>query len=573
VVTLIRGRHSLSFGGNVLKMIADSTAWGNINGATLGFTGVYTAGSNTGTLASTSGVPYADFLLGYAKSWSAAVSPQYAGRLWNAAAFIQDDFKLSPKLTLNLGFRWMGTKGFSDRDGNARSFDPTILNPATGKPGAMWYGVTAANGRTALQKSQWNNWMPRVGFAYSPDKKTTVRGGFGLYTYPWNVDTYASNGLGNTFTSSGNLTDSTNNVYPVVILSSDGNTNYQGSQGSSINSRFQRAPTAPESYNGQSVGFQQYDSPVPLLYSWNFTIQRQLTASLVTEIGYVGSYQKNLPFSTDINQVPEDKLGSNSAQFRPYPFQSITGNNTEGMANYNSLQMSVTQRMRSGVTFNFNYTWAHMFANQESSAQGQQAGTIVYQRAYNSDANYGPSNFDVRHAFKGYALYELPFGHGRAHLNQNPVADKVIGGWRLSGTLVAQTGSPFTPVMNVNNSFSQSSNNAWYPNVVGNPVLANPTINRWFDVNAFASPTPGTFGNMGRNVLYGPGLFNLGMSLAKTFTIREGVMFDLTANATNALNHPSFAQPDRTIGPGRIGNITGVRVPSRQIELVFKLRF
>jgi hypothetical protein len=88
-----------------------------------------------------------------------------------------------------------------------------------------------------------------------------------------------------------------------------------------------------------------------------------------------------------------------------------------------------------------------------------------------------------------------------------------------------------------------------------------------------AAPTPGTFGNMGRNVLYGPGLFNLSTSLAKTFTIRESVMFDLMANASNALNHPSFGQPDRTIGPGRIGNITSVRVPSRNIELVFKLRF
>ncbi len=571
-MTLIRGRHSLRFGANVLKMIADSTAWGNINGAALGFTGVYTAGSNTGALASTTGVPYADFLVGYAQNWSAAVSPQYAGRLWNAAGFIQDDFKVNKRLTLNLGLRWMGTKGFSDRDGNVRSFDPTITNPATGKPGAMWYGTTAANGRTSLQQSRWNSWMPRVGFAFLPDQKTTVRGGFGLYTFPWNVDTYGG-GLGNAFTSSGNLTDATNNVQPVVILSSDGNTNYQGSVGTSINSRFQRAPTAPNSYNGQSVGFQQYNSPVPLLYSWNFTIQRQLASSLMTEIAYVGSRQKNLPFNTDLNQVPEDKLGPNSAQFRPYPFQSITGNLAQGTSNYNSLQTSVTQRMRSGLTLNFNYTWSHMLSNQESSGQGQQAGTILYQRAYNPDANYGNSNFDVRHAFKGYAVYELPFGRGRAHLSQNKLADTVVGGWRVSGSVVAQSGSPFTPVMAVNNSFSLSSNNSWFPNVVGNPNLANPRIGGWFNVAAFAAPTPGTFGNMGRNILTGPGLTAVNMALAKTFNLRESFWFDLTANATNALNHPSFGLPDRLIGPGRIGNITSTRVPSRQIELVLKLRF
>jgi outer membrane receptor protein involved in Fe transport len=133
VVTLLRGRHTLRFGGNMLRMIADSTAWGNINGATLGFTGVYTAGSNTGTLASTTGVPYADFLLGYARSWSAAVSPQYAGRLWNTALFIQDDFKVNPKLTLNLGLRWMGTKGFSDSrtetGTRVRSTPPLLIPP------------------------------------------------------------------------------------------------------------------------------------------------------------------------------------------------------------------------------------------------------------------------------------------------------------------------------------------------------------------------------------------------------------------------------------------------------------
>jgi len=573
VVTLIRGRHTIHLGGNLIYMIADSTAWGNINGATLNFTGVYTAGSNVGTLASTTGVGYADFLIGYAKSWSASVSPQYAGRLRSPAAFIQDDFKVTPKLTLNLGLRWMGTTGWWDRDGNARSFDPTVINPATGKPGAMWYGVTKANGRTALQESKYNNWLPRLGFAYLFNSKTTIRGGFGVYTYPWNVDTYASNGLGNAFTSSGNLTDSTNNVYPVVILSSDGNTNYQGSKGASINSLFKRAPLTPEAYNGQSVGFQQYDSPVPRLYSWNLTVQRELAWSLVGELSYVGNYQNNLPFPTDLNQPPEDKLGPNSAQFRPYPFQTISGPTTQGNANYNALQASVTQRMRHGLTFNFNYTWSHMLSNQDSSGRGTMMGVQVFQRAHEPDKNYGNSNFDVRHAFKGYAVYELPFGRGRAYLNQNAIADKVVGGWRLSGTLVWQTGSPFTPVMATNNSYSLSTNASWYPNVVGNPKLDNPTINSWFNVNAFAAPTPGTFGNMGRNIVFGPGMFNMGLSLAKSFTLREGLMFDLSANATNALNHPSFGQPDRQIGPGHIGKITSVRGGPRQIELVGKLRF
>lgn len=176
---------------------ADSTAWGNINAATLGFTGVYTAGSNVGSLA-TSGSPYADFLLGYAKSWSASVSPEYGGRLKNPGIFVQDDFKMSPKLTLNIGLRWEGNTGWSEVYNNERSFDPNIINPATGKPGAMWYAVKGTNGRTTLQSPQWNNWLPRVGFAYMLGQNTTVRGGFGMYTFPWNVDTYG-NGVSSTW--------------------------------------------------------------------------------------------------------------------------------------------------------------------------------------------------------------------------------------------------------------------------------------------------------------------------------------------------------------------------------------
>ena len=165
-VTLIHGRHLLHFGGGVVIFRADSTAWGNIKGGDVGFTGVYTAGSNTGALASNSGVAYADFLLGYVQNWAALNSPEYGGRLKNPGVFVQDDFKVTPKLTLNLGLRWEGNTGWSEVYGNERSFDPNVTNPATNAPGAMWYATTKANGRDRLQKGIWKNWLPRFGFAY-----------------------------------------------------------------------------------------------------------------------------------------------------------------------------------------------------------------------------------------------------------------------------------------------------------------------------------------------------------------------------------------------------------------------
>jgi len=575
-VTLIRGRHLLHFGAGAIIFRADSTAWGAINSGNLSFTGVYTAGSNVGSLASTSGVGYADFLLGYAKSWSASVSPEYGGRLKNPAVFVQDDFKVSPKLTLNLGLRWEGNTGWSDVNGNERSFDPNVINPATNTPGAMWYAITAANGRKSLQQPVWNNFMPRFGFAYLLGDKTTIRGGFGMYSYPWNVDTYASAGLGNAFTASGNQTDSTNNAQPVVILGSDGNTNYQGAKGSAINTLYRRAPTTPDAYNGQAVGFNQYTSPVPLLKSWNFTIQRQVSRNNIFEVAYIGSHGSHLAFTKDINQVPENRLSPNDAAFRPYPlFQSLNGYTTEGISNYHAFQTQFTRRFSSGLMFNLNYTWSHMLSNQDSSGWGSLQGATPYQRSYDPMANYGSSNFDVRHMIKGHFSYDLPFGIGRTFAHMSRPVDAVIGGWRLFGDVIVQTGSPFTPTMATNNSYAQSSNMVWYPNVVGDPrgVPGGQNIDSWFNVGAFAAPTPGTFGNMGRNAVYGPGLSAVNSSLTKIFSFTERLKLEFSANASNLLNHPSFALPDKQIGPGHKGQITGTSVGARQMELVAKFRF
>ena len=572
-LTLIRGRHLLHFGGSVLIFRADSTAWGNIYGANLGFTGVYTAGNN-GSLASSTGSSYADFLLGYVRNWDATVSPEYGGRLKNPGVFMQDDFKVTPKLTLNLGLRWEGNTGWSEVNGNVRSWDANIINPATNKPGAMWYGRTAANGRTSLQKPVWKNWMPRFGFAYQLGTKTTIRGGIGLYTFPWNVDSFGG-GLGQAFASNGNLSDQTGNIAPVVLLSSDGNTNYQGAKGASINSLFGLRPTTPESYNGLSVGFFQYNLPSPLLRSWNLTIQRQVGNSMVFDLGYVGSNQSHLPFNLDLNQIPENRLAPDDVAFRPYPqYQSVTGNTSDGIVNYHAFQTGLTRRYSNGLLFNFNYTWSHMMSNQDSSGWGSQQGATPYQRSYNPMANYGPSNFDIRHMFKGHASYDLPFGRGRKLVNTSKVLDYAIGGWTLFGDFITQGGSPFTPRMQTNNSYSLS-NGLWFPNVVGDvtAVAGGRSIDSWYNVNALAAPTPGTFGNMGRNALIGPRLTAINMSLHKTFKFTERYNLEFSANSTNLVNHPSFALPDLSIGPGHVGRISGTSVGARQLELVAKFRF
>ena len=571
VVTLIRGRHVLHFGGEFLDERADSTAWGNINAGYMQFTGVYTA--STQGASNASGVPYADFLLGKVNGWSAQVKPEWGGRLKSPQLFFQDDFKARPNLTLNLGLRFQGMTGWHEVKGNMRSFDPAVTNPVGSVPGAMWYGVTHANGRNSLQAPVWSTFLPRFGFAYQPHQNMVIRGGIGLYAYIWSVDTYG-NGMGGAFGSSGNLFDSTNGVSPVVQLDSDGNTATQGTR--SINALYLNAPTTPDAYNGQGVGYSQYHTPVPEILQWNISVQREVGSNMMFEVAYVASHGYNLAFPVDINQVPANKLGPNDASgatnARPYPlYRGIGGSTNNAYSNYNSLQASATRRLTTGLQFNFNYTWSHFLDVMDSSGWGSSAGNQGFQSSYDPSANYGASNFDIRSQFKGSAIYELPFGKGRRFLNHSNVLDAAIGGWQTTGIVVLHGGSPFTPVMANNLSYSQAGNQ--YPNLVGNPNSGAHTNSEWFNVNAYAAPANGTFGSVHRNSLYGPGYSDIDLSLGKVFHMTDRFNFELRGDARNALNHASFANPDPNIGPGHTAQITGVTNGGRTMQLYGRLSF
>jgi len=572
VVTMIRGRHVLHFGGEFLIDRADSTAWGNINGGYMNFNGAYTA--STQGAQNVSGVPYADFLLGQVQQWNANVTPEYGARMKSPQAFIQDDFKMRPNLTLNLGLRWQGMSGWTEVKGNMSSFDPKVLNPANNTYGAMWYGVTHANGRTRLMAPVWTTFLPRAGFSYMKDPNTVIRGGVGLYAYTWSLDTYGQ-GMGQAFGQKGSLTDNTNGADPVVLLNNDGNTVYQPT-GQSINSTYLNAPLTPGAYNGQGVNYNEYNAPVPQIIQWNLEIQRELGTNTVANLAYVASHGFNLAFPVDINQVHQSDLGPNDAtgatNARPHPlFQSISGTTNNSYSSYNSLQASLNRRFASGLQFNVNYTWSHMMDTIDSSGWGSSAGTQGYQSSYHPSENYGSSNFDVRNALKVLAIYNLPVGRGERFLNNDVILDEVLGGWQLAPTVVWTSGSPFTPTMQNNTSYSQAGNQ--YPNQVGNPYTGPNNISEWFNVNAYAAPTPGTFGDVHRNSLYGPSYLLANMALGKTFHIWNSVNFEIRGEAYNFINHPSFALPDINIGPGHIGQITNVSVGGRTMQLYGRLSF
>jgi hypothetical protein len=559
VVTLIRGKHILHFGGEVLIYRDNSTAWGNANPGTFTFSGQYTqqwaldSKGNAAPVAGT-GFEYADFLLGYANQWNAGVTPEYGARLKSPQVFVQDDYKISPNLTVNLGVRWQINHGWTERHGNETSFDTNIVNPATNKPGAAWFGSTHANGRTALDANVWDTVMPRVGFSWLVNPKTTLRGGFGQYAYNWSLDTYGY-GMGNAFGASGNLTDSTNGVTPVTQLGGAGNV-----FGTSTPLTYTSASTDPTRFNGGQIYYTQYHSPVPKIYQWNLSTQRQLGTDYVAGLSYVASHGYHLNFYTDLNEVPASQLSPNDTQYQPYQaYQHVVGTTNNTVSNYHSLQAEITKRMTHGFSMSFNYVWSHMLDSLDSSGWGGRGGDQVYQNGLDPGANYSNSSFDIRNSFKGYAVYELPFGKGKPFLNNNRLLDEAIGGWQLSGTLILSTGNPFSIWSNQPTYNQDGTNNVRaFPNWSGQSIrpTGGRTISNWYNAGAFTQPDNGTYGNVRRNSIYGPGINEVNLSGSKTFALPwEGMGLQIRCDAQNAFNHPSFGVPAQSLG--RTANDTG----------------
>jgi len=628
VVTMVRGRHVLHFGGEFLINRADATAWGNLTAAHITYAGTYTSQGGGNTTAY-DGLSYADFLLGQTQQWSANNTHEYGGRLKIPQMFVQDDWKMKRNLTINLGLRYQIMTGWSDVKGNMTAFDPAVSNfnvstsaingIAPGAPiqGGMWYGFSGANGRTTLQAPKYNIVMPRVGFSWQPKSSTVIRGGIGVYTATWSEDTYGS-GLGNAFGANNSLNDSstTNGICPVVNLSAGMNTpNTQnpgcggpGYNPSTIAQANVTAPTTPWAKNGQNVSYNQYRTPALTNYQYALSVEREFAKDFVAQVAYVGNKGRHLNTSgVDINQVPQNKLGQGRTA-SPYPiFGTITGSTNNAISNYNSMQATLTKRMTYGLQFSTNYTWSHFLSDMDSSGWGSRGGWQDYQDAYNIHANYSNSNFDIRHMFKGLVVYELPFGKGKQFLNNSLILDEILGGWLVSGTFVHQGGNPISVTTGGNNtSGNLSGSNKQFARLVGDytkpwqsynlktktysgAIYPYHSLNAWFNDNVEAAgdtlgsqpwqnPSDYTnqFGTFRRNKIYGPGLSNINFSFGKSFAVvpDRGMKLQVRAQATNIINHPSFGQPgNNAIGTNAPEQITGVTVSGRIWELVGRFEF
>jgi hypothetical protein len=258
---------------------------------------------------------------------------------------------------------------------------------------------------------------------------------------------------------------------------------------------------------------------------------------------------------------------------RPNPtYQSINAAQFIGSSNYNALQLSTKREFTSGFSFLANYTYSKAL-DTGTSGGGNNIGLDSWQNAYSPAANYAASSNDVRHMINGTALYQLPVGKGRTFLNGGGLSNTLIGGWQLGTVFQYRSGSAFTPLMS--NNLSGALSGSWYPNRVGTISVPHPNAQEWFNTSAFVEPSPNTFGNTKRNVLYGPHFADDDLSLAKTFALPvlgEATNFQLKVDMFDAFNHPNYGQPNFTIGSAGAGSI-GYSQTNRTMQLGGIFRF
>src|SRR5579872_5383823 len=435
MATLVKGKHTIKFGGEFDKW-QQNGAWNYADAGTFSFSGIFTRNPVD---TSSSGLGYADFLIGLPQTWSVTQPPDTGGRVWNLQMFVQDYYKIRPNLTINFGVRYLLQPGWTEVHNRLSTFDPSIMNPATGTLGAMWYA--GQKGHNALEATIPDFFAPRVGFAWSPRTSWSIRGGYGIFNVPYSANSY--NNPGAPGWAIQGFQTSTDLITPIFTLA----------QGPPLPLVPGNAQRTPDLLNGQSVNFFPYHTPMGYVQQWQLNVQHQFARSFLADVAYVGSRGVHLGFGTDINQVPENLLGPGDAQQnRPYPqFSTITASNRDGFSFYDALQMSARKQFANGFSFVTSYTWSkYMDTGTGSGANGTQY-IDVWQNAYSPQANYGPSSNHMTHLWSGSILYELPFGKGKPFLSQGGILDAIVGGWELSSLMELHSGVPFMPVIGTAN--------------------------------------------------------------------------------------------------------------------------
>ncbi len=556
-LSLVRRKHTMKMG--VDFQILDIPTFATLNGrGSFGFTGVFTQNPQRRP-GSGSGV--ADLLLGLPNSITTGTPSEANERANNLYFYFQDDWTVTPTLTLNVGIRYELTRPFWDKNNRLANLVLDAGHPLYGQY------VLAGDSRLprSLMETDKNNIAPRLGFAWRPPVKgMVVRGGAGIF-FAQDEAVGVSQRITNNppfvgFGGLGLVSDQVN-ISSTIPLSSP----LPARPAAADPSNFKLDPRSTVQLRSWSSRF-----TLPYVAQWNLSIQKEITKTLVWEINYVGNrgvklfggYEGNQPFpgTGSVNDRRPLAALTRASLLRVEPWVNAT---------YHGMSSRLEKRFAQGLSFLAVYTFGRALDTQSNLDLCQDCvgssgfGSVPDTR--NRRLNYGLADHHIAHRFVMSGLYELPFG-------APGLAGHLVRGWGLSGISTMQTGQPITLTLNFDNANTGTTN---WPNRVGRGVPANQSINNWIDTAAFAFPAPFTFGNAGRNIMTGPGFLSTDLSLQRNFALKltDRSRLEFRAEAFNLFNTPQFGNPNATLGNPAFGTVGGTARSNRQMQLGLRFLF
>jgi hypothetical protein len=505
------------------------------------------------------GNPFGDFLLGYASgaSLSKWAELEFASRYTHF--FVQDDWRITPRLTINAGVRYELSPPPLEANDRIVNFDMDTdpLHPRLVVAGEEGNDYASR----ALQAVNYKQIAPRVGFAYSlPGEKTVVRGGWGVF-YSNMITVGGMSSMEINPPNHLRIELSTDRAVPSIFLN-------QGFAANALTPQFARNVTLVS---------QDRSDKIPTAQQWNVNVQRELPGAVVIDIGYNGNRLYNDWRSIDGNPAPPGAGDINARrQFTstlvPGTTDAITLANVvriqkDGWLRYHGLQTKIEKRYSKGVSVLGAYTWSKTVG--VSYPPG--GANNVYQTPLDLEAEEAVAENDRRHYFVASGIYEIPFGRDttQAASGGKRIALAVLGGWSISPILSISSGAPLNLTVNGNPSNTGQSDR---PNVVGDWQLENPTVEQWFNTSAFVANDRYTYGNATRNLLRGPGTFNLDLALRKAFPISGRVRGEVRLESFNATNTPPLGNPNTQVGNPNFGRILTAG-PARSNQVSMKVLF
>jgi hypothetical protein len=568
----IRGKHSIRFGGEVRRDVYNQVGNQFARGSFIFEADATTIVQNN---VKSGGSAFADFLLGYSRRSEAAVSIAEAQFRTSGVGFYVDDvWKVRSNLTINMGLRYERTPPWEDQTGRLftvaipadlrvpkvadRSLHPYFLRQGSGEPyegiNLFWPDITVKRDGSLgnrLVSTDNADWAPRLGITWNPSSKWVIRSGFGIF---YNQDTgnprfdLARNLAGRT-----RFEADSQNLYTFQ-------TAFTGLAGAKA--------LVPRPYAFAN----EYKRNTPYTVQYMLNVQYELPSNSLLELGYLGNESHHLEQLRAVNEeIPGTTPHLERVPFQEFSRIQLVDNGVNG--SYHGFSTKLTKRYSAGFTFLFGYTWSRSIDNG-SAIRTHDGDTLFPQNSYCRACDRGLSSFQVGHRYVGSLLYDLPVGRGRSLNIENPVLNAIIGGWQAGSIFAYQTGFPIT----VFSGRDQANTGGGFDRPVAtgvDPVLprGQQTTEHFFNTAAYVMQPFGTFGNVGRNTLIGPRIFNWDASAHKNFNFTERYYLQFRLESFNAMNHPNWNNPNTTTTSPNFGKITGTRTNMRQLQMALKFVF